>query len=239
MSTKRFGVAVWVAAIAALAFAGVAAAQAGDNQRQPHKGRLKSQPPPAAPRPQSHAPSRPQARPDWAVRYPSIGRSFRVLPQRTETIRVGRRDYRYYSGVFYRWMPSGVYVVVDAPLGARVRHLPVGYVSFFLGPRRYFYANFTYYLWNPGDQAYVVVAPPEGGDAAVAEASKQGSSELFVYPKEGQSDEQRDRDRYECYVWASGQTGFDPSAENPPVDKASDYRRAMSACLEGRGYTVK
>ena len=73
----------------------------------------------------------------------------------------------------------------------------------------------------------------------MTEASKQGSSELFVYPKEGQSDEQRDRDRYECYVWATQQTGFDPTAESPSIDKAGDYRRAMSACLEGRGYTVK
>ncbi len=63
------------------------------------------------------------------------------------------------------------------------------------------------------------------------------------YPAEGQSDEQRDRDRYDCYLWASGQTGFDPSEANSTAnqnsDLASNYRRVISACLEGRGYTVK
>lgn len=142
---------------------------------------------------------------------------------------------------------------------------------------------------------------------------------VYAYPLHGQSPEQLDRDRYECYVWAKNQTGFDPSAPNLPAQarvqvvggpppgtgtavgavsgavigaavaspwqrgfgalagaliggaigssadaaqqarqqqaaqqayamnsaqlaqlehQAADYRRAMSACLEGRGYSV-
>jgi hypothetical protein len=139
--------------------------------------------------------------------------------------------------------------------------------------------------------------------------------ELYVYPAKGQSDEQLDRDRYECHMWAVRQTGFDPSVAQtgpaaerprvrasrpsdtsdnvmrgavagaiigsvvssprergegalvgatagavigaaasqadastaemrkrriavPPADpRASGYTRALSACLEGRGYT--
>lgn len=34
---------------------------------------------------------------------------------------------------------------------------------------------------------------------------------VFVYPAQGQSPEQTDRDRYECHVWAVQQTGVDPS----------------------------
>lgn len=34
---------------------------------------------------------------------------------------------------------------------------------------------------------------------------------IFVYPSNGQSPEQTDRDRYECHVWAVQQTGVDPS----------------------------
>jgi hypothetical protein len=34
---------------------------------------------------------------------------------------------------------------------------------------------------------------------------------IFVYPKNGQSAEQTDRDRYECHLWAVQQTGVDPS----------------------------
>ncbi len=139
---------------------------------------------------------------------------------------------------------------------------------------------------------------------------------VYAYPQHGQSSEQLDRDQYECYVWAKGQTGFDPSAANVPAQarvrvvsgpppgtgtavgavsgavigaaisnpwqrgfgalagaliggaigssvdasnaqqqhqtvvydraqmaeiqrQAADYRRALSACLEGRGYSVR
>jgi hypothetical protein len=37
------------------------------------------------------------------------------------------------------------------------------------------------------------------------------STQVYFYPKAGQSPEQQDKDRYECYLWAMKQTGFDPS----------------------------
>jgi hypothetical protein len=143
---------------------------------------------------------------------------------------------------------------------------------------------------------------------------------IYFYPTKGQSKEQQERDRYECYRWAVKQTGFDPGqaqlaphqrievtpAAPPGSDTATgavtgavvgsmlsphddrgfgmvfgalygamigaasdqerqqqaaqvqqqydvkdaqryaqlekqsrDYQRAMTACLEGRGYTVR
>lgn len=189
---------------------------------------------------QNRAPDRASAKaPHRAVHYPSVGHRVRALPQGHRTIRIDRQSYRYHNGSFYRPGRDGVYVVVRAPIGARVRTLPPSYVSFGIGPRHYFYANFTYYLWDRDRTEYIVVDEPEGAEAALVTASETTSGELFVYPNEGQSDEQRDRDRYECYVWASGQTGYDPGAGDPDIENASDYRRAISACLEGRGYTVK
>ncbi len=145
-------------------------------------------------------------------------------------------------------------------------------------------------------------------------------TQVYFYPKEGQTTAQQSRDHYECYNWAMQQTGFDPSQSSiPPVrrvkvvpmpppghdtavlavagavlgaliagprhagagaligagsgavtgavsdatrqqyaqqlqeayanrdqaldtryeGKAHDFRRAMTACLEGRGYSVK
>ena len=145
-------------------------------------------------------------------------------------------------------------------------------------------------------------------------------TQVYFYPKEGQTKEQQSRDHYECYNWAMQQTGFDPSQSSIPPErrvkvvpmpppghdtailaiagavlgaliagprhagagaligagsgavagavsdatrqqqaqqleeayanrdqaldaryegKARDFRRAMSACLEGRGYNVQ
>ncbi len=36
-------------------------------------------------------------------------------------------------------------------------------------------------------------------------------TQIYFYPEKGQSMEQQERDRYECYLWAMEQTGFDPS----------------------------
>jgi hypothetical protein len=68
---------------------------------------------------------------------------------------------------------------------------------------------------------------------------------MFIYPRQSQSEEQQNEDFDACHSWAVGQTGFDPS--KPPADqpgaqttqKSSDYLRAISACLDGRGYTLR
>ena len=39
-------------------------------------------------------------------------------------------------------------------------------------------------------------------------------SQLFIYPQQGQNEEQQSRDRFECHNWAVQQSGFNPT--NPP-----------------------
>ena len=41
-------------------------------------------------------------------------------------------------------------------------------------------------------------------------------TQVYFYPKAGQSIEQQSRDHYECYNWAVQQTGFDPSQSSIP-----------------------
>jgi hypothetical protein len=36
-------------------------------------------------------------------------------------------------------------------------------------------------------------------------------SQQYVYPKNNQTPEQTDKDKYDCYNWAKQQTGYDPS----------------------------
>ena len=40
--------------------------------------------------------------------------------------------------------------------------------------------------------------------------------EPYVYPTQGQSADQMDRDKYDCYTWAKQQTGYDPANPPPP-----------------------
>ncbi len=132
------------------------------------------------------------------------------------------------------------FVVGRAPLGAVVRWLPHHHTTVWVGGLPYYYANLTYYAWDHRHRGYVVVQQPEAVDEAATRAS-----ELFIYPNRGQSEQKQADDRYECHAWAVKQTDYDPSLPLREEQRAnaeqlrSDYFRAMSACLEGRGYTVK
>jgi hypothetical protein len=68
---------------------------------------------------------------------------------------------------------------------------------------------------------------------------------IFIYPRQGQSEELQAKDRYECHRWAVSQTHYDPTqpvSGTPEVQlnqMRADYQRAMGACLDGRGYTMR
>jgi hypothetical protein len=133
--------------------------------------------------------------------------------------------------------------------------LPIGYSTYWWGGVPYYYWQGVYYNWSPDYDQYVVTDPPpiSGGDATEGAAPPQGAQaaggddrgamSLFVYPKQGQSDQQTQSDRYQCHQWAVGQTGFDPtnSANGSQAATATpeNYKRAVTACLEARGYSVK
>ena len=51
------------------------------------------------------------------------------------------------------------------------------------------------------------------------------ADELMIYPKNAQSAEQQEKDKFECYGWAKTESGFDPMApptatEAPPKQQA-------------------
>lgn len=172
--------------------------------------------------------------------YPSSGYRIKRLPERHYVIRYHDRPYFYSSGVWYGSV-GGLYVVVRAPIGAVVPILPPFYTTIWLGGIPYYYANDVYYTWQPDRSGYVVTNPPTDiSEQKVVPLSEQ----LYIYPKQGQSEKQQADDRYACHTWGVKQSGYDPS--QPPsgtpeelAGKREDYQRAMKACLEGRGYSVK
>jgi hypothetical protein len=176
--------------------------------------------------------------------YPPRGYAVGALPRGYVTVNYRGGPYYYHGGVWYR-PGGGRYVVVRPAIGLYVPFLPPFYTTVWFGGSPYYYADDAYYAWRPERREYVVVDPPGGAQGATTQAPAQQASDLFIYPKNGQSEDQQAKDKYECHSWAAGQSGFDPTqplggvAENQASAKRDDYQRAMQACLEARGYSVK
>jgi hypothetical protein len=126
-------------------------------------------------------------------------------------------------------------------LGLYFATLPLYYSTYWWDGVPYYYADNSYYRWNGSVSQYETVSPPPGLQSQGGAGAEAGGSELIAYPKNGQSQEQQGKDKFECHRWAAGQTGFDPTQVTgaTPPGKRSDYYRAQAACLEGRGYSVK
>jgi hypothetical protein len=136
--------------------------------------------------------------------------------------------------------------------------LPLAYATYWYGGIPYYYANDVYYTYDPSYEGYVATDPPpvaNSGDAGSGDAGippsaapnnqagpgNQGApdpaaggpgGQIFMYPKNGQSPEQQATDKAECQQWAADQA--DQVAQN-----GANYQRAMSACVEGRGYSAR
>jgi hypothetical protein len=62
-------------------------------------------------------------------------------------------------------------------------------------------------------------AAPAAQQAQAAQPPKPATLGLFVYPGKGQDAAKQGQDENECYQWARGQTGIDPTA--PPTQAAT------------------
>jgi hypothetical protein len=83
---------------------------------------------------------------------------------------------------------------------------------------------------GPVVAAMIVLSPPN-----------VSAQEMIIYPGDGQSAEQQQKDEYECYGWAKQQSGFDPmappTASSPPpqaeAQKGGVVRGAGRGALVG------
>jgi hypothetical protein len=189
--------------------------------------------------------------------YTTPGVEVATVPGRPYVVAHGGAHYYYSGGIWYA--PRGPnYVVIGPPVGVYVPVLPPFYTTVWFAGVPYYYANNTYYTYA-GPQGYEVVDAPADGSAVQGPqgpaypgapppapgGSHPEGEDIFVYPQQGQSPDQQANDRYDCHKWASSQTGFDPTqagggvAPDQTVARGEDYKRAMRACLEGRGYSVR
>jgi len=107
----------------------------------------------------------------------------------------GGKYYLYYAGNSDIKVPEGYFPV---PLETYRGYLEILITQMEKPPERRAHMN---PIWRITAIAFFITALPAG----VAFAQ-----DLVVYPAKGQSSEQTEKDKFECYSWAKGQTGFDP-----------------------------
>ena len=165
---------------------------------------------------------------------------------------------RHYHGVSPRHNHSGGtrWIGPRLSIGLYVPLLPIGFGTTWYNDSPYYAYRDNYYaadgrgyrvidqpredpMFSAPGPAPVVAAPPSTSSPTPSYEPSAKTGQLFAYPQKGQTDSEATFDRIECESWGSKQTGFFPgqSAESEP--KKSDYQRAVAACLEGRGYTVR
>ena len=74
-------------------------------------------------------------------------------------------------------------------------------------------------------------APPPGADTAPPARGAPPRPDPIIYPRHGQSAAQTEADRQDCNRWATSQ----PTAMND----AGVFNRAVEACMDGRGYSMR
>lgn len=170
-------------------------------------------------------------KPHKAVKHPAL----KVLPKRHHRITHQGRPYYVHAGQWYH-QTKGVFVAINAPIGAIISALPNGYITIGVGINRYFHFGGVFY--KAISSGYVVIPEPVEA-TAIKENTAPGINKLIIYPAEGQSEQQKSRDKYECHEWARTDTGYDPTSAQSAPQLKFDYQRAMTACLEARKYVVK
>ncbi|HEX2010585.1 MAG TPA: DUF6515 family protein [Roseateles sp.] len=160
--------------------------------------------------------------------YPAPGFVAHALPRSSLGISFGPDRFFFDSGVWYR--PYGPrWRVIVPPVGVLIPILPSAHVALRVGGAPYYYANGVYYTAVVGGPGYVVAAPPP--EAEVAPAPAPSKPDPIIYPRNGQSAQQLEADRQDCNRWATTQ----PAA----MQDGSVFNRAVEACMDGRGYTMR
>ena len=59
------------------------------------------------------------------------------------------------------------------------------------------------------------------------------ASELYIYPAKGQSSEQQEKDKFECYNWAKKDSGFDPMAVPTTTTAAPSGQQKSGGAVKG------
>jgi hypothetical protein len=169
--------------------------------------------------------------------YPNRGYMVQSLPHGTMVIGFNGMQLYYNAGVWMRQQRNG-FMVISPPVGVYVPRLPPAYTAIVINGAQYFYANDVYYA-AAKEYGFQVVGAPS--DAIVVQPVQSypnpsipqpsGIPEPIIYPRQGQGPQQRSIDLQECKIWAVNQPGA--------TSNADIFQRALGACMDGRGYSLR
>ena len=73
--------------------------------------------------------------------------------------------------------------------------------------------------------------------SALGVTASSVADELMIFPNSGQSAEQQEEDKFACYSWAKGESGFDPmappTATEPPPQEGAQKGGAGKGLVRG------
>lgn len=174
--------------------------------------------------------------------YPARGYVVASLPTGSMSVLFGAETFFFQAGVWFRAQGAG-FIVVDPPLGIVTPVMPPSCVVVTAGSQTLCYANGAYYQSQPTGGYAVVSAPaqsvnvptptnlPQGLPAPVQVPAHAQLPDPVMYPRNGQDATRQTADRNECQRWAQSVPG---SAQDTSV-----MARALGACLDAHGYTVR
>lgn len=111
-------------------------------------------------------------------RYVYVGAPrYSVMPRTFISINFGGYPYWYDRGCFYGYY-DGFYEPVFAPIGIRIRVLPIGYYPIYIGPSLFYYYDGIYYRkYQDNSDEYEVVDAPMG---AVVKSLPKGATKVVL-----------------------------------------------------------
>jgi hypothetical protein len=151
----------------------------------------------------------------------------------------GRYGYGRYGGFGYGGWGWGA----GLGLGLWLSVLPWDYETLWWDGLPYYYADNDYYTWDPQVDEYQQVQPPPQIAQQAAE-QPPAPTELFAYPKNGQSEQQQATDKVQCRAWARGQSGYNPAdaasvtappGATPPTNTLSTADTPVNAASPASG----
>ncbi len=187
----------------------------------------------------------------WPAAYygPRFAWFLPTLPLYCATFWWNSVPYYYYDDAYYTWSPAADGYVATDPPPAAATPPPSADAAYPGGayPGSANADNSNYYdgAAAPADSAAPMEnsAPPDDpippGQFDAGRAAAGSSDHVFAYPTKGQSEQQQAQDRAACDQWAASQAGSGPGSPVNSANGSGDFRRAVIACFQGRGYSAQ